>query len=65
VDGETGWICSSATPQALERALAEVVAGGRDEARRRGLAGRRMAEERFSWNAIAARTAALYDELAP
>ena len=65
VEGDTGWVCAEATPEALARALGEVAAAGRDEARRRGVAGRRMAEERMSWEAIAASTAAVYDEVAP
>ena len=64
VEGETGWVSAEATPEALARTLAEIVAAGHGEARRRGLAGRRMAEERMSWEAIAARTADLYDEVA-
>jgi glycosyltransferase involved in cell wall biosynthesis len=59
-DGETGWICARSDPEALRAALAESVAGGWPECRRRGEAGARLALERFGWPAIARRTAEVY-----
>lgn len=61
--GTTGWLCAASEPQALAAALAEIRAGGREESRRRGVAARRLAEERYSWTVIADRTARLYDEV--
>jgi glycosyltransferase involved in cell wall biosynthesis len=46
VDGETGWLVPPEDPDALAAALAEVLADP-GEARRRGAAGRRRADERF------------------
>jgi glycosyltransferase involved in cell wall biosynthesis len=46
VDGETGWLVPPEDPAALAGALASVLADPR-EARRRGEAGRRRAEERY------------------
>jgi alpha-maltose-1-phosphate synthase len=54
VDGETGYT----VPRDDVRALAErltTLLGDRPRAHRMGLAGRRRAEERFSWTAVAAR----------
>jgi glycosyltransferase involved in cell wall biosynthesis len=62
VEGETGWVCSSCDVEGLVAALADVLAVGWPECRRRGEAGARLAEERFAWPAIARRTAALYEE---
>jgi glycosyltransferase involved in cell wall biosynthesis len=61
LDGETGWLCARADPAALAAALGEIAAAGRDECRRRGAAGERLARERWSWDAIADATAAVYD----
>jgi glycosyltransferase involved in cell wall biosynthesis len=61
-DGETGWICARADPAGLATALADSVAAGWPECRRRGEAGAAFAQERFAWPAIAGRTGALYDE---
>jgi len=60
VDGETGWICAAADPAALTVVLGEAARGGWAECERRGRAGARLAEERFSWPAIARQTAAVY-----
>jgi glycosyltransferase involved in cell wall biosynthesis len=60
VNGETGWLCERAQPDALTAALRTIADAGRDACRARGAAARAMAEERFSWDAIAHRTAQLY-----
>jgi glycosyltransferase involved in cell wall biosynthesis len=62
-DGETGWLCERADVEGLVQALRASVAAGWAECRRRGEAGERLAEERFSWPAIARRTSELYDEV--
>ncbi len=63
IDGETGWICAAADPRALADALAQSAAAGAEECRRRGEAGAELAATRFSWPAIASRTAEVYDEV--
>jgi glycosyltransferase involved in cell wall biosynthesis len=63
LDGETGWICARADVDALAQALAASVSAGAEECRRRGLAGERLANDRFAWPAIARRTVALYEEV--
>lgn len=63
VDGETGWVCERADPGALAAALADTIRAGAAECLRRGEAGERFAEERFSWQAIAERTVHLYEEV--
>jgi glycosyltransferase involved in cell wall biosynthesis len=63
IEGETGWICRRADPEALAEALAESVAAGPLECARRGEAGARLAEERYAWPVIARRTGELYAEL--
>lgn len=63
VDGETGWICARADVDALVAALNASMAAGWAECQRRGEAGHRMAEERYSWPATAARTQRLYCEV--
>ncbi|HKG01937.1 MAG TPA: glycosyltransferase family 4 protein [Conexibacter sp.] len=60
VDGETGWLCARADPDALAEQLRTIAADGREACRARGTAARALADERFSWDAIAERTAALY-----
>jgi glycosyltransferase involved in cell wall biosynthesis len=60
VDGETGWLCARADPDALAEQLRAIAAGGQETCRARGAAARALANERFSWDAIAERTAALY-----
>jgi glycosyltransferase involved in cell wall biosynthesis len=65
-DGETGWLCARPDPEALAGALRAVVAAGPRECARRGAAGRRLAETRFAWDAIAQRTREVYaDALSP
>ena len=58
--GETGWVCERADPAALADALRDAAARGWRECERRGAAGARLAEERFSWRAIARRTLEVY-----
>jgi starch synthase len=62
-DGETGLLVPSDDPAALAGALNALL---RNPARAdaMGRAGRRRAVEEFSWDAVAAQTAALYAELA-
>ena len=60
VDGETGWLCARADPDALAEQLRAIAAGGREACRARGERRAQLADERFSWDAIAERTAALY-----
>jgi glycosyltransferase involved in cell wall biosynthesis len=59
-DGETGWICARADSEALRATLADSVAAGWPECRRRGEAGARLALERFGWPTIAQRTGEVY-----
>jgi glycosyltransferase involved in cell wall biosynthesis len=63
LDGETGWVCSSATVDALAQALSASVREGNAECLRRGQRGRELAEERFAWPVIARRTGELYREV--
>jgi glycosyltransferase involved in cell wall biosynthesis len=63
IDGETGWICARADPDALAAALRDSAAAGWQECRRRGAAGAELAERRFGWPMIARRTSALYAEV--
>lgn len=63
IDGETGWICEASEVAALARALADSAHAGHEECLRRGARGRELANERFSWSAIAARTGELYREV--
>jgi glycosyltransferase involved in cell wall biosynthesis len=60
VDGETGWLCARADPEALAEQLRAIAAGGREACGTRGAAARALADDRFSWDTIAERTAALY-----
>jgi glycosyltransferase involved in cell wall biosynthesis len=53
-DGETGWLVPPEDPRALKQALEDVLARPQ-EARRRGEAGRRRAEERYRPSNAAAR----------
>lgn len=57
-DGETGWICSGMTADALADTLRAVIAAGPAERARRGAAGAALSEERYAWPAIARRTIA-------
>ena len=76
VDGETGWLVpidqatdGTGTPLDPERYVADLAAAltdavsDPDRARAYGVAGRRRAEESFSWDSIAARTLELYRSL--
>src|SRR4051812_25346699 len=76
VDGETGWLVpieqatdGTGTPLEPERYVADLAAALVDavsdpaRARQRGLAGRRRAQESFSWPAIADQTTAIYRSL--
>ncbi|HXD53890.1 MAG TPA: glycosyltransferase family 4 protein [Solirubrobacteraceae bacterium] len=63
LDGETGWICARPDRDALIDALADTIRVGAAECLRRGEAGERLADERYSWQAIAARTAEVYGEV--
>jgi glycosyltransferase involved in cell wall biosynthesis len=63
VDGETGWICARPDVEALADALQASIDAGWEECRRRGEAGCRLAEERYSWSAAAARTGEVYRDL--
>jgi glycogen synthase len=62
VPGETGFLVPPADPGALARALNHLLRD-RALARRMGRAGRRRAEDHFSWTSIAARTRRMYEEL--
>jgi glycosyltransferase involved in cell wall biosynthesis len=59
-DGTTGWLSVRPDPAALAETLRSVVAAGRDDCRRRGAAGERLARDRYSWTAIARLTDAVY-----
>jgi glycosyltransferase involved in cell wall biosynthesis len=63
IDGETGWICSRPDVDALVDSLSQSIDAGASECLRRGLQGARLAEERFSWRAIAHRTGELYEQV--
>jgi alpha-maltose-1-phosphate synthase len=76
VDGETGWLVpidqatdGTGTPLDPERYVADLAAAltdavsDPDRAREYGVAGRRRAEDSFSWDAIAGRTLELYRSL--
>jgi glycosyltransferase involved in cell wall biosynthesis len=63
IDGETGWVCAAPEPSALVAALEDAVRVGSEECLRRGEAGARMADERYSWSAVAKLTSDLYMEI--
>jgi glycosyltransferase involved in cell wall biosynthesis len=63
IDGETGWICASPDVDALVDALSSSIQAGAQECLRRGERGAQLADERYSWEAIAKLTAALYEEV--
>ena len=63
IDGQTGWICSRPDVDALVDALAQSTDAGAAECLRRGREGARLADERFSWRAIARRTSELYRQV--
>jgi len=62
VDGETGWLCERADPDALAEQLRAIAASGREACRARGASARALSDERFSWDAIAQQTAAVYND---
>ena len=75
-DGETGWLVpidqvedGTGTPRDPDRFVADLAAALTQavsdpaEARRRGRAGRRRAVQEFGWDAIAARTQAIYAQV--
>ena len=59
-EGETGWVCARADVDALTDALRQTIEAGWEECRRRGLAGARLAHERYSWSQIARLTEEVY-----
>jgi glycosyltransferase involved in cell wall biosynthesis len=61
LDGHTGWLCDRADPDALATQLAEIVRAGRAECRKRGREAREVSEQRYGWDAIAARTIECYE----
>jgi alpha-maltose-1-phosphate synthase len=74
VDGETGWLVpieqvqdGTGTPIDPDRFVADMAAALVDavsdpeRAKARGVAGRRRAQEQFSWGSIAARTVEVYE----
>lgn len=63
-DGATGWIAAGTGDDEFADALRRAVARGREALRECGEAGRRLSEERYSWDAIGARTAELYASVA-
>jgi alpha-maltose-1-phosphate synthase len=76
IDGETGWLVpieqvqdGTGTPVDPDRFVADMSAAlveavsDPERAKRRGLAGRRRAQEHFSWGSIAQRTVEVYDEI--
>lgn len=52
VAGQTGWLVPPGDAAALADALADALRAGPEERRRRGLAGRALAERRFAWPAV-------------
>ena len=63
LDGQSGWICERADPAALAQQLGEIVLAGRAQCRARGKRAGELADERFGWGAIAARTIELYEQV--
>jgi starch synthase len=61
VDGETGWLVPPGDPVALAQALRDALADPA-RARQMGEAGRRRVEAHFSWDRIADRTLAVYQD---
>jgi glycosyltransferase involved in cell wall biosynthesis len=60
VEGETGWVCERSDPAALALALKASVEAGWPECERRGAAGARLSDERYSWPEIARLTENAY-----
>jgi len=61
-DGESGHLCAAGDDDAIAGRLAALLAD-RDRARRMGIAGRRIAKERFSAEQVARSYRALYDRV--
>lgn len=61
LDGQTGWLCDRADPEALAARLADIVRSGRMECRERGREAHAISEQRFGWDTIAARTIECYE----
>ncbi len=62
-NGTTGWLTADDDQDALSRALAEAI-DDHAERSRRGRAGRRVVCERYTWDAIAERLAAVHEDVA-
>jgi glycosyltransferase involved in cell wall biosynthesis len=62
-NGTTGWLTADDDEDALARALAEAIDDHAERARR-GRAGRRVVCERYTWDAIAERLAAVLEDVA-
>jgi glycosyltransferase involved in cell wall biosynthesis len=60
-DGETGWVTARTDVAALAETFRAIIALGTAECERRGWAGGQLADERYSWPAIARQTAELYE----
>jgi len=60
-DGETGWLVPADDELALAEALGRAITN-REDRRRRGERAATDAKERFGWEAIAARVAAVYEQ---
>jgi glycosyltransferase involved in cell wall biosynthesis len=60
VEGETGWVCERSDPDALAATLRASVEAGWPECERRGAAGARLSDERYSWPEIARLTEDVY-----
>ncbi len=61
IDGETGWVCARPDASSLTDALSAAIEAGPQECLRRGEAGARLADERYSWRTIAAQTEEVYE----
>jgi D-inositol-3-phosphate glycosyltransferase len=61
-DGETGWLVPPRDPEALCQRLDDAL-GDPAKSKRMGRAGRVRVLDSFTWQHVAARTAALYDDL--
>jgi glycosyltransferase involved in cell wall biosynthesis len=60
-DGRTGWVTQRADADALFDTLADVVAAGAEECRRRGNEAALLASERYAWESIARSTIGTYE----
>jgi glycogen synthase len=63
VPGTTGWLVPPGDAAALTEALADAIGAGPEERRRRGEAGRALAEREFAWPAVAGRLIDVYKGL--